>query len=115
MNRKINNIVIVGKTNVGKSTLFNTLLGKREAITGNHTGLTRDYQTTQCIIDDIVFHLTDTAGYTVTKDDLSHKLNKNGPEYTGRHWYKDKRKRYYKKQQLNTKNRNRFKDCKQRF
>ena len=75
MNNSITNIVIVGRSNVGKSTLYNRLLGRREAITGEEYGLTRDYQTERCILNDIQFNLIDTAGYNVKKNELSKKIN----------------------------------------
>ena len=68
-------IVIVGKPNVGKSTLFNTILGRKEAITGNDYGLTRDYQEANCTIGEIELKLIDTAGYNTTKNDFTQKLN----------------------------------------
>jgi GTP-binding protein len=67
--------VIVGRSNVGKSTLFNRLLGRKEAITGEEYSLTRDYQSSRCILNDIEFHLTDTAGYNTKKSELSKKIN----------------------------------------
>ncbi len=75
MNNSITNIVIVGRSNVGKSTLYNRLLGKKEAITGEEYGLTRDYQTGRCILNDIEFNLIDTAGYNINKSELSRKIN----------------------------------------
>ena len=75
MNNSITNIVIVGRSNVGKSTLYNKLLGKKEAITGDEYGLTRDYQASRCILNDIEFNLTDTAGYNIKKSELSKKIN----------------------------------------
>ena len=75
MNSSITNIVIVGRSNVGKSTLYNRLIGTKEAITGEEYGLTRDYQTQRCIINDIEFNLTDTAGYNVKKTELSRRIN----------------------------------------
>ena len=75
MNNSITNIVIVGRSNVGKSTLYNRLLGKKEAITGEEYGLTRDYQVGRCILNDIEFNLIDTAGYNIKKSDLSKKIN----------------------------------------
>ena len=67
--------MIVGRSNVGKSTLYNRLLGKKEAITGEEYGLTRDYQVGKCIINDIEFNLIDTAGYNIKKSELSKKIN----------------------------------------
>ena len=75
MNNSITNIVIVGRSNVGKSTLYNRLLGRREAITGEEYGLTRDYQAGRCILNDIEFNLIDTAGYNLKKSELSKKIN----------------------------------------
>ena len=75
MNNSITNIVIVGRSNVGKSTLYNRLLGTKEAITGEEYGLTRDYQTQRCILNDIEFNLTDTAGYNLKKNELSRRIN----------------------------------------
>tara|TARA_Y100000589_G_C27155857_1_gene630818 strand:+ start:135 stop:1454 length:1320 start_codon:yes stop_codon:yes gene_type:complete len=67
--------VIVGRSNVGKSTLYNRLLGRKEAITGMEYGLTRDYQVERCILNDIEFNLIDTAGYNIKKSELSKKIN----------------------------------------
>ena len=67
--------MIVGRSNVGKSTLFNRLLGRKEAITGAEYGLTRDYQSGRCILNDIEFYLIDTAGYNTKKSELSKKIN----------------------------------------
>ena len=67
--------MIVGRSNVGKSTLYNRLLGKKEAITGEEYGLTRDYQSKRCILNDIEFILTDTAGFNIKKNELSIRIN----------------------------------------
>ena len=75
MNNSLTNIAIVGRSNVGKSTLFNRLLGRKEAITGEEYGLTRDYQYGKCILNDIEFYLIDTAGYNSKKSELSKKIN----------------------------------------
>ncbi len=69
--------MIVGRSNVGKSTLYNRLLGKKEAITGEEYGLTRDYQSQICTLNDIEFNLIDTAGYNLKQNELSKKINDN--------------------------------------
>lgn len=75
MNKLLANIVIVGRSNVGKSTLYNTLLGKREAITGDELGLTRDYQIHKCNLSGIQFNLIDTGGYNMQKNEISKNMN----------------------------------------
>lgn len=55
-------IAIVGRTNVGKSTLFNTLLEKKRAIVTPYPGTTRDYLSEIIKIKDSIFTLLDTAG-----------------------------------------------------
>ncbi|MBN2246883.1 MAG: tRNA uridine-5-carboxymethylaminomethyl(34) synthesis GTPase MnmE [Candidatus Aminicenantes bacterium] len=67
-------LAIAGKSNVGKSTLFNTLLGKDRAIVSSHPGTTRDYLREQIQIKDINISLIDTAGIIKT----SHPIEKEG-------------------------------------
>jgi len=55
-------LAIVGRTNVGKSTLFNALLEEERAIVTPFPGTTRDFLRERLIIDDIVFNLVDMAG-----------------------------------------------------
>jgi tRNA modification GTPase len=55
-------LAIAGKTNVGKSTLFNALLGQDRAIVTPYPGTTRDFLRERLIIGDSVFHLVDMAG-----------------------------------------------------
>ncbi len=55
-------IAIIGRPNVGKSTLFNRLVGKRLAIVDDAPGATRDRREGQGRIFDIEFSLIDTAG-----------------------------------------------------
>ncbi len=55
-------LAIVGKTNVGKSTLFNALLEENRAIVTPFPGTTRDFLRERLVIDGVVFHLVDMAG-----------------------------------------------------
>ncbi|MGZ5493744.1 MAG: GTP-binding protein, partial [Thermoanaerobaculia bacterium] len=56
-------VVIVGRPNVGKSTLFNRLAGKRRALTHDMPGMTRDRLTDVVELDDgRRYELTDTGG-----------------------------------------------------
>src|SRR3954447_24923742 len=56
-------IVIVGRPNVGKSTLFNRLAGKRRALTHDLPGMTRDRLSDVVVLDDgRRYELTDTGG-----------------------------------------------------
>ncbi|MGJ8453930.1 ribosome biogenesis GTPase Der [Pseudothermotoga sp. U03pept] len=55
-------VVIAGRTNVGKSTLFNRLIGRRKAITEKLDGVTRDAVKGLVSYDETVFTLYDTCG-----------------------------------------------------
>ncbi len=55
-------VAIVGKPNVGKSTLFNALLGEERMITTPHPGTTRDAVSENIVINGISFVICDTAG-----------------------------------------------------
>ncbi len=56
-------VAIVGRPNVGKSSLFNRLVGRREAIVADVPGVTRDVKEAQVVTDDgVAFRLLDTGG-----------------------------------------------------
>jgi len=63
-------VVIVGRPNVGKSTFFNRLVGKREAIVDNISGVTRDRNYGDVEWNGKEFKLIDTGGYVPNSTDL---------------------------------------------
>lgn len=64
------NIALVGETNVGKSSLFNCLVGANRAIVSNTPGTTRDVISAQIDIDGYLVNLSDTAGLRDTDDNI---------------------------------------------
>jgi GTPase len=69
-------IALVGRPNVGKSTLFNRLTRSRDALVADHSGLTRDriYGTSK--VEGCDFILIDTGGLTEQSDDMSDLMRK---------------------------------------
>ena len=65
-------VAIVGRPNVGKSTLFNCLVGKRRAIVHNRPGVTRDRIMERTLIRDIGICLVDTGGFISPDKELLH-------------------------------------------
>lgn len=63
-------VAIVGKPNVGKSTLLNRLLGEERAIVSSIAGTTRDFIEEILVIDDIPFRFIDTAGLRISHDEI---------------------------------------------
>ena len=66
-------VVILGRPNVGKSTLFNRLVGKRGAIVDNTSGVTRDRNYGESEWAGKKFTLIDTGGYVPASDDVFEK------------------------------------------
>ena len=62
-------LAIVGRPNVGKSTLFNRLVGKRLALVDDQPGVTRDLREGQGRLGPLKFTVTDTAGFENISDD----------------------------------------------
>ena len=61
--RQLRRVAIVGRPNVGKSTLFNRLVGRRRAIVDDTPGVTRDVREQPAQLGDLAFTLLDTAGW----------------------------------------------------
>ena len=68
-------LAIVGRPNVGKSTLFNRLAGKKLAIVNDQPGVTRDRRTASGRLGDLDLELIDTAGFEdVTDESLESRM-----------------------------------------
>lgn len=65
-----NLLAIVGRPNVGKSTLFNRLTQTRHAIVSDEAGTTRDRQYGKCLWTGREFSVVDTGGWVVNSDDI---------------------------------------------
>ena len=70
-------VLIVGRPNVGKSTLFNRLAGRAAAVVFDRPGVTRDLLETELNLDTLRVQLMDTAGWPYPGEDadLSAKIN----------------------------------------
>ncbi len=68
-------VAIVGRPNVGKSTLFNRLVGRRLALVDDTPGVTRDRREGQALLGDLEFQVFDTAGLDeAPPDTLSERM-----------------------------------------
>ncbi len=70
-------VAIVGRPNVGKSTMFNRMAGRMISIVDDRPGITRDRLTTFCQADQRYFELVDTGGFGIDElDALSEQVEK---------------------------------------
>jgi GTP-binding protein len=68
-------VAIVGRPNVGKSTLFNRLVGRRLALVDDRPGVTRDCREGDAQLGDLAFKVIDTAGLeNAERDSLSERM-----------------------------------------
>jgi GTP-binding protein len=74
MTKKVPIVAIVGRANVGKSSLFNAILRRREAIVANEPGTTRDSVIAKASYQSQDFWLVDTAGMKDAEDDFEESI-----------------------------------------
>ncbi len=67
-------VAIVGRPNVGKSRLFNRIIGERLSIVANTPGVTRDRIYRETEWNGVVFDLVDTAGLDESKDEITNEI-----------------------------------------
>ena len=73
---KLPTVVIVGRPNVGKSTLMNRIVGRREAIVQEKPGVTRDRKSVETEWQGNAFTLVDTGGWMPGGSELDQKVSK---------------------------------------
>jgi len=74
-------IAILGRPNVGKSTLFNRIIRKREAIVDDTPGVTRDRKYADAEWAGVEFQLVDTGGYVPDSDDIFEQAIRDQVDY----------------------------------
>ncbi len=68
-------VVIVGRPNVGKSSLVNRIVGRREAVVESHPGVTRDRKRVEAEWCGVSFDVIDTGGWLSHGDELDDKVS----------------------------------------
>ena len=68
-------VVIVGRPNVGKSSIVNRLAGKRVAVVEEHRGVTRDRKAADVDWRGVAFEVVDTGGWLEVGDTLEAKVS----------------------------------------
>src|SRR2546430_16679716 len=72
-------VAIIGRPNVGKSTLFNRVLGRRQAIVKDFPGVTRDRHYVECEYRGSRFQLVDTGGPVPSTDEQRFSPSREQP------------------------------------
>jgi GTPase len=67
-------VAILGRPNVGKSTLFNRLAGRRLALVHPLPGVTRDWREAEATLGDLHFRIIDTAGLDLAPEGLAQRI-----------------------------------------
>jgi GTP-binding protein len=80
--KKLPTVAIVGQTNVGKSSLFNRLVGSQQAIVAREAGTTRDRVVGKVVFGDHAFWLVDTAGLKDPADEFEATIQEQIDEAT---------------------------------
>ena len=62
-------VALVGRTNVGKSSIFNKLVKAKSSIVSSQEGLTRDMKTAELKYNNKTVQIVDTGGFYTSKDD----------------------------------------------
>ena len=75
-------IIILGKPNVGKSSLFNMILKKNIAIVDNLPGLTRDLRKKKINLWDLECELVDSPGLVNPSNEIEDKIKNNTIQYS---------------------------------
>ena len=76
VDRRLPTVVIVGRPNVGKSTLFNRIVGSQQAIVEDRPGITRDRKEVEADWLDVPFLVVDTGGWMPGGDELDTKVSR---------------------------------------
>ena len=76
-------VALIGRPNVGKSTLFNRLVGKKLALVDDQPGVTRDRRAGDAHLGDLDFTVIDTAGLEESAEtSLTGRMRANRSRYS---------------------------------
>ncbi|MDQ6910758.1 MAG: 50S ribosome-binding GTPase, partial [Actinomycetota bacterium] len=76
-------VAVVGRPNVGKSTLVNRIVGRREAIVEERAGVTRDRKVMEAEWAGRRFDIVDTGGWLAVSDSLDAKVSRQAERAIG--------------------------------